>query len=182
MEIHMKKLTTALVASGSGLILLIGTSGSLALWNDAATVDAGSVASGVLTINAANGAWTQQLQQWVPGDTETYTAEVSIVAQGDNLASQVKIDPGSITGDPELLGALEISLTFGTPTGGTLTPVAGESNVYDVAPDNPTSGTPITAPVTVTVTFPADSVTGTVAQGQTVQLGGMQFVLDQVTA
>ncbi len=178
----MKKLTTGLIAAGSGLILLIGTSGSLALWNDAATVDAGSVASGVLTINAANGAWSQQLQHWVPGDSETYAADVSIVAQGDNLASQVTIDPGSITGDPDLLGALEITLSFGTPTGGTFTAVAGETNVYNVVPDDPNSATPITAPVTVTVTFPADSVTGTVAQEQTVQLGGMQFVLQQVAA
>ena len=176
----MKKLTTGLVAAGSGLILLIGTSGSLALWNDAANIDAGDVASGVLTVAATGGTWSQQLVQWVPGDSETYTAQVSIVAEGDNLHSQVTIDPASITGDPALLGALQITLGFGTPTGGTLTPVAGQPNVYDVVPASPNSPTPIVAPVTVTVTFPADSVTGTEAQGETVQLGGMQFLLQQI--
>jgi alternate signal-mediated exported protein len=178
----MKKLTTGLAAAVGGLVLLIGSTGSLALWNDAATVDAGSISSGVLTIGTTNGIWTQDLEQWVPGDSETYTADVSIVAQGDNLAAQVTIDPTSITGDPELLSALEISLDFGTATGGTFTPVAGEQNVYDVVSDDPSSTTPITSTVTVTVTFPADSVTDTVAQGQTVQLGGMQFVLQQVAA
>ena len=177
----MKKLTTGLVAAGCGLVLLIGTSGSLALWNDAANVDAGNIDSGVLTIAETGGAWTQPIQQWVPGDSDTFTAQMSIVAQGDNLHSQVTIDPASITGDPELLAALQIDLSFGTVTGGTLTPVAGQPNVYDVTPTDPNSATPITAPVTVTATFPPDSVTGTEAQGQTVQLGGMQFVLQQVT-
>ncbi|KRC46800.1 hypothetical protein ASE16_15450 [Leifsonia sp. Root227] len=176
----MKKLTTGLVAAGGGLVLLLGTSGSLALWNDAANVDAGSVSSGVLTVAATGGSWSDDLDHWVPGDSETYTANVSVVAQGDNLTSQISIDPASITGDPELLDALDVSLTFGTPTGGTFTPVAGENNVFDVVPDDPTSTTPITAPVTVTVTFPADSVTDTVAQGQTVELSGMNFVLQQV--
>ncbi len=178
----MKKLTMGLVAAGSGLVLLIGTSGSLALWNDAATVDAGNVASGVLTVAATGGSWSQQLQQWVPGDSETYTAQVSVVAQGDNLKSQVTIDPASISGDPQLLGALQITLSFGAATGGTFTPVAGQPNVYDVVPTNPNSATPIVAPVTVTVEFPADSVTGTEAQGETVQLGGMQFVLQQIAS
>jgi alternate signal-mediated exported protein len=176
----MKKLTMGLIAAGSGLILLIGTSGSLALWNDAATIDSGDIASGVLTVAATGGSWSQSLQHWVPGDSDTYTAQVTIVAQGDNLHSQVTIDPASITGDPQLLGALQITLSFGTATGGILVPVAGEPNVYDVVSADPESATPIIAPATVTVDFPADSVTGTEAQGQTVQLDGLQFVLQQV--
>src|SRR3954463_14541205 len=109
MGIHMKKRTTALVVAGTGLVLLIGTSGSLALWNDAASIDAGDLSSGVLTIDTTDGAWSDDLDTWIPGDSETYTADVSIVAQGDNLTSQVTIDPASITGDPELLDALDIS-------------------------------------------------------------------------
>lgn len=176
----MKRMTKGLIALSAGTALLLGGAGTLALWNDAANVDAGNVASGNLTLDAATGTWTPAISLWVPGDTATYTTDVSIVAQGDNIAAQLSIDPASITGDPELLGALDITMTVGTPTGGTFTPVAGQTNMYDVAPTDPLSGTPITAPVTVTVDFPEDSVTDLVAQGQTVNLSGMQLLLQQV--
>jgi len=55
-------------------------------------------------------------------------------------------------------------------------------NVFEVVPDDPGSTTPVTAPVTVTVTFPADSVTDQEGQGQTVQLGGMRFARQQVAS
>jgi alternate signal-mediated exported protein len=149
-------------------------------WNDAANVDAGQVSSGVLTLNADAGAWTPDISLWVPGDSATYTTNVSIVAQGDNIASQLSIDPASITGDPDLLNALGVTMTVGASTGGTLTPVAGEENVFTVSPNDPLSGIAITAPVTVTVDFPADSVTDLVAQGESVNLTGLNLLLQQV--
>jgi alternate signal-mediated exported protein len=175
----MNRLTKGLIAGGAGLVLLIGSAGTLALWNDAATLNAGSVDSGVLTVDATGGAWDNSITAWSPGDTATYTANVSIVAQGDNLHSQLSIDPSSITGDPALLAALQITMTVGTTSGGTLTPVAGQPNTFDVVSAAPTTTAPITAPVTVTVTFPPDSVTGTEAQAESVQLSGLQFLLQQ---
>jgi alternate signal-mediated exported protein len=176
----MNRLTKGLIAVSAGTVLLLGGAGSLALWNDAANVDAGDVSSGVLTLDATPGAWAPDLTLWVPGDSAVYTTDVSIVAQGDNIAAQLSIDPASVTGDPDLLAALEITMAVGTPTGGTFTPVAGQTNVFDVAPTDPLSGTPITAPVTVTVNFPADSVTDLVAQGETVNLTGLQLLLQQI--
>ncbi len=174
----MNSLTKATIATAAGIALFLGGAGSLALWNDSASLgSAGSITDGQLTI-AANGAWNSQgPDRWVPGDAITYTATVDIVAQGDNLHSQLSIDPESITGDAELLSVLDVSMAVSNVTGGTLTETGAGTGVYTVAADNP-AGT-MTADVTVRVALPA-SVSGLTAQGQSVALGNLAFLLQQV--
>ncbi|QIK63107.1 alternate-type signal peptide domain-containing protein [Leucobacter viscericola] len=177
----MNKLTKGAIATGIGTALLLGGGTTLALWNDAVNVGSSQeISSGVLTLDASDGVWSSSPNLWVPGDSFTYTTGVSIVAQGDNLASELKIDPSSVTGDAALLAALDYSITVDEVTGGTLTPISDA--VYSVNPDDPNSGTPITATVTVKVDFPADVVTGLVAQGAEAQLSELQLLLNQVAA
>jgi alternate signal-mediated exported protein len=178
----MNKLFTGLVAGAAGLVLIVGGAGSLALWNDAAQVDAGSVDSGVMTIAAQDGAWSPDIALWVPGDSATYTANVTIDLAGDNLSTELAVDADSIVGvgGDDLLNALDIQLGVGAITGGGTATSTGTPNVYTVVSDTPAAATTLTIPVTVTVDFPADSVTDTVAQNQSVDLSGLSFTLTQL--
>lgn len=177
----MNKLSKGLIAGSAGLVLVATGLTSLALWNDSAQIDAGAVDSGEMNISANAGAWATGITQWVPGDEDTYDAGLVINLAGDNLTSRLTIDAASITGDPELLAALVITLTPGTAVGGaTVTPVAGQSNTFDIVADNPTQATTVTLPVSVSVDFPEDSVTDTVAQNQSVDLSGLSFALTQL--
>ncbi len=179
----MNKLAKGAVATALGTALLLGGAGTLALWNDSADLGAGQdIASGVLTLDAATGTWDANPALWVPGDAITYTTTVSIVAQGDNLAAELSVDPASITGSPALLAALDTTLAVSDVAGGALTPVAGQDNVFTVVPTDATSGAPVTATVTVTIGFPADSVSGLVAQGEQASVSNLQLLLHQVAA
>jgi len=177
----MNKLSKGLIVGGAGLVLVASGLTSLALWNDAAEVNAGPVDSGEMSITATDGAWANAITLWVPGDTDTYDADVTINLAGDNLTSRLTIDPASITGDADLLAALDITLSTGTPVGAaTVTPVAGQPNTFDITATTPTQATVVTVPVTVAVDFPEDSVTGTTAQNQSVDLSEISFTLTQL--
>lgn len=178
----MNKMSKGLIVGAAGLVLLVGGAGSLALWNGSASVDAGGIGSGVMTISAVDGTWSDDTALWVPGDTSTYTTELTITLAGDNLTAQLEIDPDSITGDAELLEALDVQLAVGAVSGGgTVTPVPGQPNKYTVTSATPLVETELTVPVTVTVDFPGASVTGLDAQNQTVDLGSLAFALTQQT-
>lgn len=134
-----------------------------------------------MNITATDGTWANDFSLWVPGNADTYNANVTINLAGDSLTSRLTIDPDSMTGDPDLLGALEIALTTGAPTGAaTVTPVAGQPNTFDIVATNPAQATAVSVPVTVAVDFPEDSVTGTTAQNQSVDLSGISFTLTQL--
>lgn len=177
----MNKLAKGALAAGVATALFLGGGTTLALWNDHASVGSGKeINTGVLTLNATSGTWSDNPDLWVPGDSFTYTTTASIVAKGEHLASRLSIDPTSITGDPDLKAALTTTMTVDTTSGGTFTPVSGQANTFDVLPDNLTSGSPITAKITITVDFPKNSVSNKVAQGATVQLSGLELLLTQV--
>lgn len=174
----MNKLAKGAIATGVATAMFLGGGATLALWNDAVTVGASeSINSGVLTLNAATGDWSSSPELWVPGDSFTYTTDVSIVAKGDNLRAELSIDSDSVVGTPELVDALEYSIAVTNVTGGSLTP--NGSGALTVTPANATSGTPMTAKVVVTVHFP-ESTSGLVAQGATAQLDDLKFLLSQV--
>ncbi|QIM15774.1 alternate-type signal peptide domain-containing protein [Leucobacter insecticola] len=177
----MNKLAKGAIATGIGTALLLGGGTTLALWNDAVNVGSSQeINSGVLTLDATPGTWSASPDLWVPGDSFTYTTDVSIVAQGDNLISELKIDPSSVTGDAALLAALDYSISVSNVAGGSLTEISPD--VYSVSPANATSGTPITATVTVKVDFPENSVSDLVAQGAQAQLSTLQLLLNQIAA
>jgi alternate signal-mediated exported protein len=166
----MNKLVKGSIAGAAGIALLLGGAGTLALWNASADIADVSISSGTLNIAATGGTWTGS-SMIIPGKTATYTDTLTINATGDNLAAQLSIDPASITGDAALKGALVTKLVA---TGTGVTQV-GTSNVYTVTP----AAGAITVNVTVTVTLPAE-VTGVTAQGESVNLNGLSFLLKQV--
>lgn len=179
----MNKLAKGALATGLGTALLLGGGATLALWNDSANVGASQdINTGVLTLDTAGGSWSASPELWVPGDSFSYTTDVSIVAQGDNLSSELSIDPMSLTGTPALLAALDTTMTVDNVAGGSLDPVAGRDNVFEVSPTVATSGAPVTATVTITVDFPAGSVSDLVAQGAEAHLEDLGLLLNQVAS
>ena len=170
----MNKIVKGAIAGGAGIALLMGGAGTLALWNSDAQITDAAINSGTLTLAATAGSWTGNPALIVPGDTATYTANVTITAKGTNLKSTLAIDPATITGDATLKGALVTSFSLGTVTGGTL--VSSGSNAYEVTP-TAASGV-ITVPVTVTVSLPS-TVSGTTAQNASVSLNDLAFKLTQ---
>lgn len=86
----MNKLVKGSVAVAAGIALLMGGAGSLALWNDSATITTGTVSTGELSLTSnADGEWDTEIDLWVPGDTATYTETFEVVAAGDNIAAQI---------------------------------------------------------------------------------------------
>jgi alternate signal-mediated exported protein len=159
----MNKLVKASVATGAGIALLMGGAGSLALWNDSATVTSGTVSTGELSLTSnADGAWDTGITRWVPGDSDTYTETFVIKATGDNI-------------EAEISAAYSGATVNGVTSSSTIS-VAGET---ESAPGIYTldAGT-YTVTVTVDVSFDA---TGTANQNIAAQpLGDVSVTLQQI--
>lgn len=171
----MNKLTKAAIAGAAAIALLLGGAGSLALWNDSTGISAANITSGTLTVTEPSaGTWTTAAPAlWVPGDSAVYTTTLTIGATGDNLEALLSVNPGSI-GTGDLANALEFDIAIAAPlpAGVTAGATAGTYEITDAA-----NGASLA--VTVTVNFPANSVTGEDAQNETVDLSGMNFLLQQ---
>jgi len=102
----MKRTTKGAIAVGAATLLLLGGGGTFALWNDSATLNAGTVESGHLTVDTAfaAGVWKDAnnvtfnplTDLAVPGDVLTYTTTVEIDAEGKNLEFTAFIDPDTL--------------------------------------------------------------------------------------
>lgn len=106
----MNKLTKGTIAASAALLLLLGTGGTLAFWNDTANLDGATVTAGNLELaQTGTGTWTVQHTSGaveavddiaafrvVPGDKLTYMGDFVITAQGDNLVVQASVAPGAI--------------------------------------------------------------------------------------
>lgn len=178
----MNKFTKGAIATGAGVVLLLGGAGTFALWNDEASVNGGTVTSGVLDITAGTtGSWNDVTSgspvaisnigafKVVPGDVLEFTQNVQITATGNNLEGELTVDGASITG--ALASKLDIDfIATGTGVTGsgtdTLTITPGATGVTNLA-------------VKVRVTFPA-STTDQVGQNETANLSGLTLLLEQV--
>ncbi|MHA6667618.1 alternate-type signal peptide domain-containing protein [Homoserinimonas sp. A447] len=102
----MNKLVKGSIAGAAGIALLLGGAGTLAYWNDSATLaSAGTVTAGQLDISVEEaGEWTAAYAggaettlnaaalaayRIVPGDKLVYTETLTITAVGDNLSFQL---------------------------------------------------------------------------------------------
>lgn len=105
----MNKVAKGAVVIAAGVMLLVGGGSTLAVWNIQQEAGAGTVASGDLNLVAEAGVWTVAGQegaidigtyQIVPGDTLTYTQNVDITLDGDNIrANLTVINPDGATAD-----------------------------------------------------------------------------------
>ena len=167
----MNKLVKGSIAGAAGIALLLGGAGSLALWNDSASVAAGSVTSGVLDVsNAAPGTWNNTIALIVPGDSRTFTDTLEITATGDNLKATITTNAASIVNNIS-------SATFTTTStvkdslGAVVTPAVG--GVFTLG------GGAYTVDVVVVVNFPS-SVSGQTGQNQTTNLTTLAVTVAQV--
>lgn len=160
----MNKLTKAAIAGAAGIALLLGGAGSLALWNATDTVNAGSINTGTLAMTATAGSWSAAPALWVPGDSYTYSATVTVTASGDNIKGTLSID------------ASTVSLPTGVTLALAITPTSGVADNGDGTFDITGAGT-YSIPVTVTAAF--DSAADNSTQGLTIDLSGLAFRVDQ---
>lgn len=92
----MNKMTKGALATGLGVALLIGGGGTLAVWNDTAQANAGTIAAGDLKLAADPGTWTVNGQKItdikaykiVPGQTLTFTQNVNVTLVGDAMKAK----------------------------------------------------------------------------------------------
>ncbi|PQZ94908.1 hypothetical protein CQ018_06090 [Arthrobacter sp. MYb227] len=100
----MKKVTKATIAAAAAGVLLLGGAGTIAQWSDTKNLDAGSVSTGHLTLdattagtwsdtspNAANTTFDPALDHLVPGDTVVFEQTVKIGADGKNLKGELVV-------------------------------------------------------------------------------------------
>lgn len=165
----MNKLIKGSVAAAAGIALLMGGAGSLALWNDSVTVNAGTVTSGTLDVStAAAGSWSPSIAKIVPGDTVVYTQTLNLSATGDNLQATVTSNIGSITNN--ITGSTATSsFVVKDSSNAVVTPAAGVYTLNGL----------YTVEVTITVAF-SSSTTGLVGQNATINLSTLAVTVAQV--
>jgi alternate signal-mediated exported protein len=98
-----RKTTAAALAGGAAIAILAAGGGTFALWQADATVDAGTMTAGSLTLSADAPTWTVNgaslstgLDQFraVPGDTVAFAAPVAVGGEGRNLRAAIKVEIG----------------------------------------------------------------------------------------
>lgn len=166
----MNKLVKGSIAGAAGVALLLGGAGTLALWNDSASINAGTVTSGVLDVaNAAPGTWSPDLDLIVPGDTVVYTDTLEVTATGDNLSATVTTNIASITNN--ITGAVVTSdIVVRDSANAVVAPVSGEYPLGDGA---------YTVEVELTVTFPS-TVSGQTGQDLSTDFSAITVTVTQV--
>ena len=116
----MKKSTKGAIASSAAAVLLLGGAGSLAYWTADQDIPGGTINSGLLTLSApVCGDWTYTggatftpgTSEVVPGDTITKVCDLTLDAEGDNIAADLTVDDPAPTGNA-LADALVADATF----------------------------------------------------------------------
>lgn len=171
----MNKLLKGSIAGAAGIALLLGGAGTLAYWNDSATLAAGQVQSGTLDIETVGTAVTTYqatgaaVTRAVPGDTIVILQDVEISATGDNLKARLTVDvPASLGG---VLGYPGVNLAI----------VALDAAQQPVAPLNNLTGAQAESITTVrlTATFPS-TVSGLDGQGMSIPVNALALKLTQI--
>jgi alternate signal-mediated exported protein len=189
----MNKLTSGAIVGTLGIALLLGGAGTFATWNQSTTANAGTVASGTLTIAnsgtptwknisadaAAGGVAIANIASYkiVPGDTLEMTQTFTVAASGDNLKATLNYTPDSIVATTDADKALKAATTFAfTATGGGITT---DATTKVVSVSSTTAGVNQVT-VKLTVALPKD-VSGVTAQGGSLNLSAVAFNLAQNT-
>lgn len=170
----MNKFVKGSVAAGVATLLLLGGGGSLAYWNDQAGLTGAQIEAGTLSLTTSAGAWTHDIARWVPGDTDTYTANLDLTATGDHMKGQVTVDKSSIAFAPASV-ANQFTITV-SPAGALPAGVTFSNGAFAFAG-------PVTAsiPVKVVVAFAYDAAAPqNDSQAATVALADIAFEAKQL--
>lgn len=96
----MNKFAKGAIATGVGVMLLVGGGGTLATWNKSAESSIGSVATGDLNLTTAKGIWKNAKNQpitdiaaykVVPGEVLTFTQNLTVTLKGQLMAANLKV-------------------------------------------------------------------------------------------
>ena len=177
----MNKMAKGALATGVGVALLLGGGGTLAVWNQTVSANAGTIAAGDLKLKAETGVWTSNLSgeieninlyKIVPGEALTYTQELGVTLKGDRMAATL-----GTSGDPiATFGPNDVSYTgpvFTNEDGEALPTVTTEGRT--TAQLTPAD----TGTVTATATFTFKDVDGRKSAEATAQLSNIEYVLTQ---
>ena len=173
----MNKMVKGAIATGVGVLLLVGGGGTLATWNQAQNASMGSVVSGDLNLVASNGKCTNaagtaiadiSAYRVVPGDVLTYTQDVNVTLTGDLMTAKLAVTGVGAdgTGSAAFGGAATASAT--TLTKGT-----------QILPDailKPSDSGVVKASTTFTF---KSSATGRTATNASYSLGNIGYALVQ---
>ena len=100
----MNKMTKGVIATGVGIVLLVGGGGTLATWNQAQSASMGKVVAGDLNlVPASSGVWTNASgtvvnvanYKVVPGDTLTYSQPLNVTLVGDLMVARLAVTGAS---------------------------------------------------------------------------------------
>lgn len=144
----MNKLSKGLIVSGLGVALLLGTGGSLALWNVNAQSEAGIINTGDLNLDVATSGQAWEIKtgpttwapiadiatfKMVPGDVVRLTQPMDITLVGDRMKANLTVDTDAavVSGDATAAELFTVTTDFLAPdvagvTLPTLTPGTNE--------------------------------------------------------
>lgn len=162
----MNKLAKASLATAAGVALLLGGTGTFAVWNDSTDGDgAAIIAAGNLVVDesATAGVWKAgnaviDIDDYrvSPGDVLVYTKQMRVVAEGDGLTATLSLAEGSITAadstraaDVALAALLQDEAELTVSGGGAIT---GTGPTFTLTPGTAAIDEVVT--VSVEITFP----------------------------
>lgn len=181
----MNKFAKGSLAAGAGIVLLLGGAGTLAFWNSTADLTGGTINNGTLALTATAGTWTEGGEKltdvekftMVPGDELTYTVNLDLNAQGDNIAGEIALDQSFVKISEGAADQIEVNLDLvesETPLKG----ITAKDDILTFAGAYKGS-----VPVEVTVSFPYDAAKQqNSSQGAVVDLETISFVATQTPA
>lgn len=180
----MNKFAKGSLAAGAGLVLLLGGAGTLAYWNDSAELAGGTINAGTLTLEADNDSLQasidQQPQVWVPGDQHTFSTELTLVTEGDNIQGKIVLDTAKLGIDGTGADQLTVDMALGDVT----KTVAASELSFDADTDVITFDGPgtYTIPVELTVALPFQEDEQNASKNLTIDLEDLTFTATQTAA
>ena len=136
----MKKMTKGALVTGLGVALLLGGGGTLAVWNVEQTANAGTMAAGSMELTSSTGVWTSNLStepisditeyRIVPGEELTYTQQLEVGLEGDQLEATLSVDTTGVTnGFSNNLALEDFTVTKAGAADATITGYNGSADV-----------------------------------------------------
>ena len=189
----MNKFVKSGIATAAGVALLMGGAGTLAYWNDTASIGGSdTITAGKLNIvgDTLTGTWTDgddnaianiANYRIVPGDTVRYSTTMHVEVVGNTLQVQLSIAGGTVTGTGGPAGTSLADWINGDPSN--ISIVASGAGVSAVTPGVYAVTSAATAiEVEVTIHFPKDPNPGTENDTMTgsVNLSSVVVTLSQV--
>jgi alternate signal-mediated exported protein len=173
----MNKFAKGSLAAGAGIVLLLGGAGTLAYWNSEVELSGGSINTGQLDLATSEVTAPDAPALWVPGDEVTYTTNLLLTAEGDNLEGEIVLDADSVDLAGE--GADAITLSVEPGTGALPTGVEYDEALGGFRFANLTGTDAHSIPVEITVSFPFGDEADNSSQSATVDLSEVSFVATQ---